>query len=335
MQKLQQDPVFNNLLNLIQVDFPLVATPFKSLSQKLNTSEEEILKMLSYSKEQKIIRQISAIFDTKSLGYESTLVAFQISESNLENAARVINSHPGVSHNYQRNHQFNLWFTLAVPPKNDLQKTIEILVEKTYAINYLILPTLKLFKIGVKLDTTGNEEVTSKEEVKTKHQQVFNLSAKEILAVKILQKDLPLTFNPFKDLLLEDNKFSEEEILKFAHNFLQKGIIRRFAAVLNHRQIGFSANGMGVWVVPENSVEKIGSVMASYKAVSHCYLRPACPPHWLYNIFTMIHGKRKQDCEKVAEAISKETEIKNYFLLYSTKEFKKERIQYFTEGNWG
>lgn len=335
MQKFQQKPIFKNLLNLIQQDFPLVAYPFKNLAQQLNISENEVLQMLNYGKEQKIIRQISAIFDTKSLGYQSTLIAFQIAENNLENAAQIINSHPGVSHNYQRNHKFNLWFTLAMPPKTNLQKTIKILVEKTSAVNYLILPTLKLFKIGVKLDASGNEEIISKEEVKNKQQQVYNLSKEEILAVKILQKDLPLVPRPFKKLLLQNGVFTEKKLLKVAQDFLQKGIMRRFAAVLNHRQIGFSANGMGVWIVPENLIEKIGSIMASYKAVSHCYLRPVYPPHWLYNIFTMIHGKQKEDCEKIAQAISKETKIKDYFLLYSTKEFKKERIQYFTEGNWG
>src|SRR5947208_2596428 len=115
------DPVDSQLLNLLQTQIPLVERPFAVLGQQAGISEAEALERVKRLRNpappaRPIIRQISAIFDSKSLGYETTLVAAKIAEDKLDAAAAIINKHPGVSHNYRRNHAFNLWYTLAVPP---------------------------------------------------------------------------------------------------------------------------------------------------------------------------------------------------------------------------
>jgi DNA-binding Lrp family transcriptional regulator len=101
------------------------------------------------------------------------------------------------------------------------------------------------------------------------------------------------------------------------------------AAVLHHREAGFRANAMGVWAVPAGRAEEVGPIMASFKGVSHCYLRPTYPD-WPYSIFTMVHGQEAADCQRIIDAISAATGITEYALLYSTKEYKKVRLKYFT-----
>jgi len=114
---LQMSDLEKNLLNEIQLDIPVAERPFQFLGERLGVSEEEVLSAIHRLKKEGVIRQISAIFDTRSLGYESSLIAARIKQEKLDEAAAIISTHPGVTHNYARNHAFNLWYTVAVPPQ--------------------------------------------------------------------------------------------------------------------------------------------------------------------------------------------------------------------------
>lgn len=144
---------------------------------------------------------------------------------------------------------------------------------------------------------------------------------------KEVQEDIPLTSRPFKELADKTGILEDDFILKI-NEFLENGYIRRFGAALRHRKAGITANGMGVWVVPEPERERVGKIMASFKEVSHCYERPSFED-WPYNLFTMIHGRTKEECFEVAKKISEATGIKEYNLLFSSQEFKKESMVYF------
>ncbi len=318
------------LLNILQTDFPLDSEPFKELAEQLNTSEEEILERTKAMKDSGLIRQLSAIFDTKSLGYKSSLVAMKIPEAEIDAKAAIINEHPGVSHNYKRDHEYNLWFTIAVPPGETIEEHVNTLAEKVSAEDTLILPTIKMFKIGVKFDVTGKEEATAKEKKTHGHKHRKNiepLTDAEIAVVRELQKDLPITGRPFLPAA-ETLNITEEELLNIAKDFQDKGIMRRFAAVLRHRKAGFTANAMGVWQAPEEKIDELGQQMASFKAVSHCYQRPSYP-NWPYNLFTMVHAKTLEEAQEILKTMSEETGLTNYTYLVSTVEYKKERVQYF------
>jgi siroheme decarboxylase len=110
-----------------------------------------------------------------------------------------------------------------------------------------------------------------------------------------------------------------------------RGLLRRVAAILFHRRAGFSANGMGVWKVPENRILEVGPKMAAYRGISHCYQRPTYAD-WPYSIFTMAHGRSKEECDSILDAIADSTpEIQGRATLYSSTEFKKIRLLYFTD----
>ena len=319
----------DELLYQMQHAFPLSQRPFRDLADTLGSSEEEVMDAVRRLKEEGIIRQTSAIFDTKRLGYKSSLVAFKVPEDHIEHAAEVINAHPGVSHNYLRNHDYNIWFTMAVSPDTalGLEKTIEILKEASGAEDAIILPTLKMFKIKVQMDTTGKR--AKKEKVHKAAHKEIELTPEHIEVIKALQKDIDIVAEPFADIT-EALGMSHERLFEIASELKESGVMRRFATILNHRKAGFGANAMSVWSVPEAKGEELGKQLAEFSAVSHCYLRPRYE-NWPYNLFAMVHAKTQEECDTLIEEMAQETGLKEYGKLYSTREFKKQRLVYFDD----
>jgi DNA-binding Lrp family transcriptional regulator len=323
------------LLNAVQWDFPLEPRPFAVLGDRLGLSEPEVRARVAAVKETGVLRQLSAIFDTRALGYNSSLVAARIDPDRVDEAAATISAHPGVSHNYKRNHSFNLWYTIAVPPGESLDEHLEVLHQQSGAVVTRKLPTLKLYKIGVKLDMTGQTAADAKVAVadherpeRREHMEAPVLSDLEIAAIRVVQEDLPLVERPFAAQAAELG-CSEDDVLGLLASFKDRKLMRRFAAVMNHRTAGFKANAMGVWAVPDDRLDQIGPAMAGFALVSHCYRRPTYPD-WPYSVFTMVHGKHSRDCETTIAAIRDETGVDEYALLWSIKEYKKTRVRYFT-----
>ncbi len=316
------------ILSIIQKSFPLVPRPFQAIGEKLGISEDEIIKILKNEKNRGIIRQTSAIFDTKRLGYSSSLVAFKIDEDEIESAVKILNSHPGISHNYERNHEFNIWFTIAVEPNSrfGLQKSVEILAKLTNARDYITLPTLKLFKISVKLNTTGKDR--QREKVKKVKNLDISLTPLHKKVIKAAQYDIEIVAEPFKKIV-DELDIEYEQFFGILNELKDAGVMRRFASILNHRKAGFSANAMVVWDIDERNGIQTGETAASFSAVSHCYLRPKYP-NWPYNLFTMIHGKTEEETNNIIQEIASQIQSNSHIPLYSTREFKKVRIEYFT-----
>ncbi len=321
------------LLNLLQSDFPLVIEPFKALGQELGISEEHTLEEVRSLKEEGIIRYIGAIFDSRRLGYHSALVAMRIAPEQLDTAASVISRHHGVSHNYAREYDYNLWFILTLPPNQDLAATVESLTLITGVKKVIILPALRVFKVDARFDMLGEDK-----KPRTQNQgdelenwvaeaKVEQLSSLEIAIIRELQGDLLLKEKPFTPMSGR-LKIDVTELLGVARDFLACGAMRRYGAVINHRRAGFTANAMGCWIVPPPRVEEVGKSMSSFPVVTHCYERLTCAD-WPYNLFTMIHGRTREECETIAREMSHQTGVADYILLYSTREYKKERIQYF------
>ncbi|MDP2728567.1 MAG: hypothetical protein Q8P59_13625 [Dehalococcoidia bacterium] len=191
----------------------------------------------------------------------------------------------------------------------------------------LYLPTLRVFKIAVQFDMVGMEGQSRP--VAANSEPVASRNGTDPNLVRQLQKDLDLTSRPF----LSQSQalgLTEEALLEKARLLQERGIMRRFAAVLHHRKAGFAANAMVVWAVPQEQVEEAGRAIASFPQVTHCYQRPSYPD-WPYSIFSMIHSQTSEGCRQVAEEISQRAGIKDYDLLFSTKEYKKARVKYYEE----
>ena len=325
------DELDKELLNEIQWTFPLVTRPFDAIAKKFDTSTEIVKEKLNHLKELGVLRQLSAIFDTRKLGYASSLVAMEIEPDKLEYVASQINRHPGVSHNYERDHQFNLWFTLAVPPSSDLKTELDKFNTLKGIKKVRMLPTLQLFKIGVKLDMVGGKKhdvapTEAKKEIKTVE---FEPTEQDKDFIRELQKDMDIIDEPF--VKAADNLgISEKELFNKMKYYEEIGVMRRFAAILRHRQVGFTANGMIVWKVPEDRISEVGGKLGAFPQVSHCYQRPTYPD-WPYNVFSMIHCKTRDEANEMAKTIQDQIHVGDYRILFSSREFKKTRVEYFVE----
>ena len=325
------DNLDKEILNEIQWTFPLTPKPYSEIAKKFGISDQEMMQRLSVLKNAGIIRQISAIFDTRKLGYKSALVAMAIEPEKLDYVANQVNKHPGVSHNYERNHEYNLWFTLAVPPGSDLKTEIDKFSKLPGILKTRLLPTIKLFKIGVKLEMVEEKksDVKPSEEKKKIVETKFVATEEEKNYIRELQKDLEIVERPF---LKSAQKLgiTEEQLLEKVKEYENIGVMRRFAAILRHREVGFTANGMIVWKVPDERIEEVGAKLGAFPQISHCYQRPVYPD-WPYSVFSMVHCKSIADAEDMAKQIQKQVNVDDYKILFSSREFKKTRVEYFVE----
>jgi siroheme decarboxylase len=310
------------LLNALGGDLPLASTPFAIIGQMIDMSEKEVIKRIERLKREGVIRQLSALFDMRALGYRSCLVAASVADEKVEQAANVINAHPGVTQNYRRNHTLNLWFTIAVgsSSKLGLERTIEVLGEEAECDAVRPLPTLKLYK------TSGSEGSESHNEAS--EGDTAPLSQQDIECVRLLQRDLPLHPRPF-ETLSHNSGIGADEILASARALLARGQMRRFGAFIQSRKSGFVATAMGVWAVPADRADELGRKMSENKAVSHCYLRPTYDD-WPYNLYTTVHGRSVDECESIINDLAIDTGVDEKRALYPTREFKKSRIQFFS-----
>lgn len=316
MQEIDQRD--RDLLGALQNEIPLVSTPFAVIGQRIDMSEKEVLKRTERLKRDGAIRQVGLQFDPRALGYRSCLVAARVASERIDEAAAAISAHPCVTQNYRRNNDFNLWFTIALPPTSQLglDRTIEILSDQAECEVVRALPTVKQFKSSSESDDSARDE------------RPASLTPAEIEAVRILQRDLPLQPRPF-DALAKTGSIPADELLAHAHSMIRRGLIRRFAASVQSRKPGFSATAMGVWTVPENRVEEVAVKMSQNRAVSNCYVRPVYAD-WPYNVYTIVHGRSVDECESIINDLATDTGVHQKQALYPTREYKKARINLFS-----
>jgi siroheme decarboxylase len=328
------DDFDRRLLNAMQGAFPIEPRPYAAVARALGVPEERVLRRVQELIDDRIIRQVTPIYDTRALGYGSMLVAARVDPEHPWRAAKIINSHPGVSHNYLRNHAFNMWFTIAVEEdsKLGLQGTLDVLQELTGAESIRQLPTLKLFKIRMDLEMEGGTDQLASagvaEEPAELGKQPFDEFDRAV--IRATQGDLPVVAEPYAGAAAELG-MSVDGLVEHMRGMVERGLLRRVAAILFHRRAGFSANGMGVWRVPEDRVLEIGPRMAAFRGISHCYQRPTYED-WPFQLFTMAHGRSKEECDAVLDAIAGSVpDLEDRATLYSSTEFKKIRLLYFTD----
>ncbi len=327
------DELDKRLLNLMQGRFPLAPRPYQHVASEAGITEQEALARVQHLLDERIIRQVTPIFDTRALGYSSMLVAAKVDSENPWRAATIINQHPGVSHNYLRNHEFNIWFTIATEPDSPLglDRTLEVLAQLAGAESVRQLPTLKLFKIRMDLEMEAGTEALARAaeavapaEIEPQPYDDFDRSV-----IRALQGDMPVIPEPYAPAAAA-LEISQQRLLEHLEGMQERRLLRRVAAILFHRRAGFSANGMGVWKIPDERIMELGMRMASFRGISHCYQRPTYPD-WPYSVFTMAHGRSKEECDAILDSIATDTGIEERATLYSSTEFKKIRLLYFTE----
>jgi DNA-binding Lrp family transcriptional regulator len=324
------DTIDKNLLDIIQAEFPLSREPFTALGLHLSVNCNEVIQRIERLKSGGIIRLIGPVFNPRRLGYRTTLVAVKVPVERLDEAEQIVSTHPMVSHCYQRDHDFNLWFTLAMPVAEDIESEVHKLGSRIKAEEILNLPAIRTFKIGAYFNLCRSYALMPN--MVAPNDGLSNidseLSPTDRAVINELQQDLPLSEKPF-DLISARLSMDVDKFLSHCQALLQRGIMRRFSASINHSKLGFTANAMACWNTPPDIIEAAGNKIAKFPEISHCYERQTSPL-WPYNIFAMIHAATKETCRAIADRICSETGLgkNDLVLLFSTKEIKKTRVRY-------
>jgi DNA-binding Lrp family transcriptional regulator len=263
------------------------------------------------------------------------LVAAKVDGEHPQRAAAAVNAHPGVSHNYLRTHDFNLWFTIAVPPDSELgmDGTLAALMRETGAESMRQLPTLTLFKINMNLEMEKGTEAlaTAVDAAPPRELERQPYDEGDIATIRAMQGPMEAVERPYDEAAAELG-IATEELLERLRAMVDRKLLRRVAAILYHRRAGFSANGMGVWRVPEEEIMRTGRRMASFRGISHCYQRPTYED-WPYSVFTLPPGRSMGVCDAILDSIAAVCGLGavDRATLYSSTEYKKIRLHYFTD----
>ena len=324
MEKDKLDKIDRRLLNILQTEIPLRREPFGAIANVLGITEQDTIQRVNGLKSSRMIRYISPIFNAGSLGYVSTLVAVSVPEDRVEEAVRIVNALPGVSHNYQRKHYYNLWFTLTLPENVDREEVLQKLNDEIEPETIMDLPALRRFKARAFFDMEGRGHLPA--DTPAEEPEAVPLTVTDWAVILELQRDLPVVSRPF-DVMARNAGFSVDEFLTRCRSLKERGVIKRYNAALRQKKAGFTANAMVCWSVPDELVKKAGRKMSAIDEVSHCYER-VTNEDWPYNLYTMIHARTPRECRDIIKRIAEGTDISQHAALFTVREFKKERVSY-------
>jgi len=327
------DRINQQLLNDYQHSFPLVSEPFEDLARSLNTDAQSVLARVHALKEEGAISRIGPVFRPNTIGV-STLAAISVPTDEIDAYATIINGFDAVNHNYQREHEINLWFVLTAPNQPELDATISE-IEKQTGKSVLVLPLLKEYHIdlGFKLRHLNQNKHFSEQALLDKLASPRPLKARELEPardlIEAIQGGLPLVDRPYH-ALGKQLELSEQQVIERLKQLIGSGAIKRFGVVVRHHEMGYRSNAMVVWDIPNEDVDRVGELLGNEECVTLCYQRPQVQPRWPYNLFCMIHG---QDREQVLDCIERIKTLHTLHaipstVLFSGKRFKQRGARY-------
>ncbi|MCX7174380.1 MAG: Lrp/AsnC family transcriptional regulator [Proteobacteria bacterium] len=317
------------LLNEFQRDFPLLSRPYAALAERLGSTEAEVIAALARLREQGMVSRIGAVIAPRRVG-ASTLGALAVPADRLEHIADLVSRHPEVNHNYQREHRYNLWFVATVEDEKALAAVLHgIEMETGYGV--MSLPLLEGFHIDLGFDMTRMAKSHGATSVTVESPESSSLSEAERRLLSALQNGLELLPRPYSRLARRAG-LGENEVLDLIEDWLRRGFVKRFGVVVRHHELGYTANAMCVWDVPDAQVAEIGARLAAEPDVTLCYRRARAQlaAEWPYNLFCMIHGHDRAEVESVIAALSGRHGLSAYphAVLFSLRRFKQRGARY-------
>ncbi len=320
------------LLNDYQRDFPVVSQPFAQLAQALDVDEAAVLKMLSDGLQQGVLSRVGAVFAPRRIG-ASALAALSAPTHRIEEVAACINAHAEVNHNYQREHAFNLWFVITAASGRRLGEVVEA-IERDSGCKVIVMPLEQAFHIDLGFDLCQSSSVTrdhvAAENLAPMSEQACLLPDLERAVMAELERGLPVVSRPFHEIGRRMG-VTEALVMETIESWLFDGRIKRFGLVVRHHELGFCANAMCVWDVPDDRVAELGERLAREPAVTLCYRRSRARPHWPYNLFCMIHGRTRESVLQAHAELQQACRMNGYAndVLFSTRRFKQRGSRYF------
>ena len=316
------------LLNDFQRNFPLNPLPFEQIALALNTSTEVVIEKLKELQARGAVSRVGPVFSPNTVGV-STLAAMAVPAEKLEQVAEVINCYEQINHNYEREHNFNLWFVVTAENQPTLQQTLDNIEQET-GYKVLSLPLLKEYHIdlGFRMQLKDRNDIDEVDATRSATPSTAlpvetQLASSEDL-IEIIQTGLPLVARPYQEIA-DRLGWSEQLVIEKLKAMVDAGIIKRLGIVVRHHELGYRANAMVVWDVANDQIDQIGERLGMQDCVTLCYQRPRRLPDWPYNLFCMVHGRNR---EEVLECIATLTEGLgleniNHTVLFSGRRFKQ------------
>jgi len=324
----QLSPLERDFINHYQGDFPLHEQPFKLVAKQLDCSENELIKTIKNLKEEKTLTRFGPLYDAARLGGGLTLAAISVPEDRFDIVTQIVNSYPEVAHNYRREHKLNMWFVLATETPVEI---IQILssIEKNTNLTVYNFPKQHEFYIGLRFDISDDNihetvSLSDPSMSSIKSEDDYDITELDRKIIKQTQSGLPITSQPYHEIA-SNIGCNVDDVIEHLEKMLNSGVIRRIGAVPNHFRLGFKANGMTVWDVPDELIIKLGNQVGLLDFVSHSYQRPRHLPLWRYNLFAMVHGHTRKAVSEKTEQIKQilGEHCLAHEILYSTAILKK------------
>lgn len=313
-------PVELSLIDRWQRNFPLVERPFAVVGRSAGLDESATIATFNRLRADGVISRIGAVVKPHSVG-ASTLAAMQVPPEQLERVAAIVSGEPLVTHNYERTHALNLWFVIAGGATAEaMASTIKRIEERT-GLSVLDLPLLEAYHLDLGFPL-GGEGAGQRENIESSGEYRPDPLDRNILAA--IEDGLPLVERPYR-AVAEHLGRDQQAVIDRLEQLTASGIVTRFGCVVRHRALGYSANAMAVWDIPDNNVGTVAAIFARSPNVTLCYRRPRRRPAWPYNLFCMVHARSRRDAFAAIDELNllADTGLNDQAVLFSTRGFKQ------------
>ena len=314
-------PLEFRLLNEWQRGFPLVPAPFSRIARELGSDEKTVIAALDALRAQGVVSRVGPVFAPRRVG-ASTLAALSAPPGRLDEIAAIVSARPEVNHNYEREHRYNLWFVVTAADEDTLACTLDEIADNT-GCAVISMPLVDEFHIDLGFDLCGG----AKRHAARARGPARVPDAGERLLMAALQPGLPLVARPFEHIAREVGS-REDHVIARIDAWLDEGLVKRFGVVVRHHELGYRANAMVVFDVPDHEVREIGTRLAREAGVTLCYRRWRHEPEWRYNLFCMVHGRSRAEVAPIVERLCGVAGYQGE-PLFSTRRFKQCGARYF------
>lgn len=328
------ETLHREIINTMQGGFPLCHRPFDKVAEALGLSGERLIDAVSFLLKQGYLTRFGPLFNAERFGGGLTLAAMSVPDDAFEQTVTLVNGFSEVAHNYARDHHYNMWFVVATEKP---QQVSEILgeIENRSGFKVLNMPKLREFHLGFKIhigdqgmDTAPIQSANTGDICSENVEDNNTPDTCERTLIHLLQEGLPLISEPYRHVAQRAG-LADDDLLERLETMLRRGWIRRIGVVPNHYRLGLRGNGMTVWELPEEEIERLGTQVGAMSFVSHCYHRPTYLPSWPYNLFAMVHGgDRDVVVQKTASLFrSLAPHVRRHEILFSSRILKKTGIR--------
>lgn len=302
-----------------QRDFPLHPEPFATAGGQLDLTSNEVIEMLQSLKDQGCLARIGAAVRPNTAG-ASTLAAMAVPPHRLDVVAEMVNAHPAVNHNYEREHALNLWFVVTAADRGAVRQTLDAIAQQT-GVEVLDLPLVRPYHIDLGFRLSGDRR---KPTAPHRPDITCEVDAADKALLCALEDGLKLVDRPYA-ALADRLGWAEMQVIDRLNSLLDRGIISRFGCILRHRRLGYRANAMAVWNVPDGEVDRIAAQLAARDEVTLCYRRARHMPLWPFNLFAMVHGRERDAVTYQVATAAESTGLAQYqsAVLFSRRCFKQ------------